>query len=106
MEILNTIEADPVMTSLSTAFVVLVLLGIAAFVVGLIKSGEEWKIAGSLLVTIGLFAGVLSEPDVTRHEVLISDMNEVYDQGYRVVEQRGDIHIIEKDNSVETEGEK
>lgn len=69
MEILNTIEADSMMTSLSAAFVVLVLLGIGAFVVGVIKYGEEWKIAGSLLVLIGLFAGVLSEPDVTRHEV-------------------------------------
>ena len=34
--------------------------------------------------------------EVTKHEVLIHDFNEVYEQGYEIVDQRGDIYILEE----------
>lgn len=96
MEILHTTVTSPP--------IILLLLGIFSLAVsGLgfytaFASGEG-DVFGFSLVALALGALFLlmyfGGREVTRHEVLIHDFNEVYEQGYEIVGQRGDIYIIE-----------
>lgn len=97
MEILNT--------TVSESPIILLLLGVAfllmatVFLFAIIKDRDSEGIG---VVVVFLALGILSTwgyfglPDEVSYEVLITDFNEVYEQGYKIVGQRGDIYIIQE----------
>lgn len=60
------------------------LIGLACFV-----------IMGASL-SIGVYSGVQKGPTTT-YKVIIDDFNEVYQSGYKIVGNDGDIYLIEKE---------
>lgn len=51
--------------------------------------------AVALLMTIAFVFGIKEGPEVT-YDATITDFNEVYEQGYEIVEQRGKIFVIKE----------
>lgn len=103
MEILNTYQTYTNAGFIDVVFII-VILGIFFFGVGVIANLlEEEYLTGLffLIITIALGIGayLLSEPVYEKHteyEVIIEDYNEVHEQGYEIVETRGEITVIKK----------
>lgn len=101
MNILNTVvktrlESTPVN-------IAILLIGIIVFALGVMFIGEwltyndnNFAIVGVAMSVIGfLLLFSLPTEEYERHEATIDDFNEVYEQGYEIVDQRGDIYILE-----------
>jgi hypothetical protein len=97
MEILNTIPGGHDWFAIIIGAVLIVLA------IGLIYvSVFELYLVGfllSILLAYGGYALIFVEGIdgiITQYEVKITDYNEVYEQGYEIVEQRGDIAVVQK----------
>lgn len=106
MEILNEtmVSANGVGTEVMALLftVVTAVLFIVAIISAVEKSvGSTFAaVIGCLLfVTFASHAIQDARESVPQYEVLITDFNEVYEQGYEIVDQRGKIYIVRKSES-------
>lgn len=99
MEILNTIDGGTDYILLGIG-VLIALFGFLVLCAGF--SANEWLgvLVGIIFVIAGLYGAYESidyKPD--QIEAIVTDYNEVYERGYEVVEQRGDITVLQKTES-------
>ncbi|WP_079516558.1 hypothetical protein [Rossellomorea marisflavi] len=108
MEILNT-ETVEVLGGLGVLFiaigVVIAFLSAVVFFAAL-EHGEVLTALLALAVAIGGIMIITNLHDVgeTKYEkldVIVTDFNEIYDQGYEIVEQNGEIITIKKEGAGE-----
>ncbi|AYA77368.1 hypothetical protein DOE78_18995 [Bacillus sp. Y1] len=99
MEILNTIDGGTDYILLGIG-VLIALFGFLVICAGISASEVAGILVGIIFVGAGLFgayASIDSSPD--KVEAIVTDYNEVYERGYEVVEQRGDITVLQKRES-------
>ncbi|MFD2704665.1 hypothetical protein [Salibacterium lacus] len=81
---------------LFVASAIVLIVGVATVSAG-IDGQEPFFVTLGIIITLigGLFLtqSVVIE---TRYEAIVDDYNEVYEQGYEIVDQRGEITIIRK----------
>ena len=108
MEILNT----ETITNLGGWGVTLMILGLALALVGTVTMFAAMEYGDGGITLIGFViavSGVLiavnfhdvGETSYTQHEVIVEDFNEIYEQGYEIVEQNGQIVTIKKEGAGE-----
>lgn len=96
MEILNTINggADYILLGIG---VLIALFGFLVICAGFSSNEVAGILVGIIFISAGLlgaYASIDSRPDQV--EAIVTDYNEVYERGYEVVEQRGDITVLQK----------
>ncbi len=103
MEIVNVIEGGFEVGGIVAVSVVLLFFVILAFV-GILRD-VSWRRRrsphdGILLSVIGDYdmglVDLSTNPTPDKYEAIITDFNEVYEQGYEIVDQRGDIYVVKK----------
>lgn len=106
MEILNTISGNPDFLGVVFAVfggvigVAMMIVSTKAYTEGDIGSSVGMFLAGFTFVAVAYLAGLDSlEKSTDQYEAIITDYNEVYQRGYEVVEQRGDITVLQKRES-------
>jgi len=96
MEILHTTVTSPPLIALLLGIAIVIISGLVFYTAFASGEGDMFGIGLVALAFGAILLGVyFGSGEVTRHEVLIHDFNEVYEQGYEIVGQRGDIYIIE-----------
>lgn len=108
MEILNT----ETITNLGGWGVVFIILGFTFAIVGTVTmfSAMEYgdggiALIGFVIAVSGVLVAVnfhdVGETSYKQHEVIVEDFNEIYEQGYEIVEQEGKIVTIKKEGAGE-----
>jgi hypothetical protein len=98
MEILNVIPGSTGNMGWGV-FIVIIALTFLIVSVWAAIDGEGEIFATFLAIAVGagflsIFAYTDSSPE--QYEVKITDFNEVYSQGYEIIEQRGEIYVVKK----------
>ncbi len=108
MEIVNVIEGGLEVGGLiavSIAFLLCLVILIASIYA--VSKREEGGLIGTFFgLTLTVFVGwgiysLVTNPTPDKYEVIITDFNEVYEQGYEIVDQRGDIYVVKKTEEVD-----
>jgi threonine/homoserine efflux transporter RhtA len=106
LEILNTISGSTDFLGVVFAVfggvigVAMMIVSTKAYTEGDIGASVGMFLAGFTFVAVSYLAGLDSlqkSPDTI--EAIVTDYNEVYERGYEVVEQRGDITVLQKRES-------
>jgi hypothetical protein len=108
MEILNT----EVITEAGGSGLIFIPLGILAMLIGAVVLIAALEAAEGGIALIGLLvviAGILvvyhlhdvGETSYKQYEVIVEDFNEIYDNGYEIVDQDGKIVTIKKEGAGE-----
>lgn len=74
------------------------ILGLVVLLVALfdLDGGDSiFAIVGVILIFGGMIIFATTKPSET-HDVLITDIKEVYEQGYEIIDQNGKIYTIQK----------
>lgn len=101
MTILNTEIYDPTTRAL---FMGIGFIIIALVLIWLVVWADYYSII-ALPIVVGIVGIIVlsqyNNPSTITHEVVIYDFNEVYEQGYEITSQRGDIYTIKKEANEE-----
>ena len=76
------------------------LIGVLAFIALLdnVNSKVERLLAGIIVVIVALgITGIWSDPAYVTYDAIVTDWNEVHDNGYKVVETNGEIVTLTKE---------
>jgi len=88
-------------TEASVLFYVLLFVGVCVFGFGLIYSvdfaGRNRVLAGVICsIGLGIFFSALQFGTYEAYDAIVTDWNEVYEQGYEIVETNGKIVTLRK----------
>lgn len=93
MEILATYENYSLGITMGALFILIAIIGA---IIGVSKNGSLLIGAIVTILAIGGIFLVVNDPSITYYNAIVTDWNEVYEQGYEVVEQNGKTVTLRK----------
>lgn len=93
---------------IDAVFIFSLILAIASIIFALVFLHDGEIMFGSILILLSIIfavstylSGSISLEKGTQYEAVITDFNEVYSQGYEIIEQRGKIYVLRKTSESE-----